>query len=116
MILLLDHIQRMNVSGLLGSQKATVSEMRTYWRLLDMLELSEPEKAEIEYYEADQTHPLPGWNPLKSLPPREFTFSDAEGLLVTKAIDGFPQFTAGADRRWLEPLLAQLPANGNGHK
>lgn len=112
MILVLNHVQRMNVSALLGAQNATVKEMRAYWRLQDTLELSADEKAELEYYEA--SNGTAGWNPEKSIAPREFTFSDADLQLITHAIDNFPQFTVGV-RKWLEPLLAQLP-NGNGHQ
>jgi hypothetical protein len=115
MILSLDHVQRMNVCGLLGIQKANVSEMRAYWRLLDTIELTADEKAELEYYEAGNGKPLPGWNPEKKIAPREFEFSDADSVLITRAVESY-QFQPGNDRVWLEPLLAQLPpAATNGH-
>jgi hypothetical protein len=115
MTLTLDHIQRMNVCGLLGIQKANVAEMRAYWGLLDTLELTGAEKEQLEYYEAGNGKPLPGWNPEKKLGPREFTFTDTESVLITKAVESY-QFHPGNDRVWLEPLLAQLPLNGNGSK
>jgi hypothetical protein len=114
----LDHQQRLNLHGLLGSQRASVNDMRALWKLQDRLDLSDEERAAIGYrVEQINEQEVPVWDRQRSLAPREFDLTDAEAARIRKAIDEWPHFLTRTDRLWLEPILAQLPeASTNGHK
>lgn len=109
MVLFLDHQQRLNLHALLGAQRANVAEMRMFWRLQDLLDLTESEREQISYRVATVNNmELPSWDKLKSLPAREFEVSEVEAVRIKRAIEEWPQFFTAADRLWLEPLLEQL--------
>jgi len=110
MQLILDHQQRLNLGALLGAQKANVSEMRAFWKLIDRFELSEEEKRAIGYkVELVNGQEAVMWDRTLKLAPKPFEVTEIEGTRLRKAIDEWPYFMTSADRLWLEPLLAQLP-------
>lgn len=118
MTLSLDHQQRLNLCVLLGLLECrTVRDMRNAWRLMDRIGLDEQEKLVIEY--TTQTingNEVCGWNPEKSLPARPYELDPSELEQVQKAINNCPRYIPGQMRRWIEPLLAQMPepAESNG--
>ena len=119
MTLTLDHHQRLNVGALLGMLECrTVRETRDAWKLMDRLTLDDREREAIEFVVQSQNgNEVYSWNPLKTLPAREYDFSDSELRQVERALNSAPRFIPGQMRRWLEPLLAQMPepveSNGN---
>jgi hypothetical protein len=118
MKLSLDHTQRLNLHALMGAQRASVDEVRLWWRLQDMIDLSAEEKVKIGYrLERVGEMMQPVWDPVKILPVREYELTADEFAKVERIIREWqPGFVAAADRRWLEPLLAQFePASPNGH-
>jgi hypothetical protein len=111
MILSLDHQQRLNLVGLLGTQRTTVGEMRTLWKLMDRIDLTEDERHTIGYkVETVNGAEVSMWDRTRKLEPKGFEFTDAEAARVRKVIEEWPHFFTSTDRLWLEPLLAQLPA------
>jgi len=56
------------------------------------------------------------WNGTKTVPVREYDFTETEVRQLEKAVTTCPRFNPGPMRKWLEPLLAQLPepAESNG--
>jgi hypothetical protein len=109
MTLFLDHWQRLSIYALLGAQRATVAEMRTFWRLQDLLALSDTEKEAIDYQVVVENGLEQfRWNRAKSLPARQFEVSEAEAGQIRHCLEEWPQFFTGVDRMWLEPLLEQL--------
>lgn len=119
MKLTLDHTQRLNLHALMGAQRASVDEVRLWWRLQDMIDLSDQERKQINYRmgrigEVEQ----PMWDTNKNLPVREFEFSTEDFNKIEKIVKEWqPGFLASGDRRWLEPLLEQFgpttKVNGN---
>src|SRR5262245_9169812 len=117
MILELDHQQRLNLHALMGTQKVSVNEMRAFWKLQDRIDLSDAEREAIGYrVEMMQGNEVPVWDRAKSLEPRSYEFTEAEAARIRKVIEEWPHFITNADRKWLEPVLAQLPEGSqNGH-
>jgi len=118
MKLTLDHTQRLNLHALMGAQRASVDDVRLWWRLQDMIDLSPEERTKINYrLERLGEMMQPAWDPTKSLAPRDYEFTADEFAKLQKIVREWqPGFMTSADRRWLEPLLAQFePANPNGH-
>jgi hypothetical protein len=120
MTLTLDHNQRINLGFLLGLQECrTVNDTRAAWKLMDRLALEEDEKQAIEFVaQIVNGNEAFTWNPTKTLPVREYELSDAELRQIQGALNlPSSRFLPGVMRRWLEPLLAQLPepveSNGN---
>jgi hypothetical protein len=110
MFLSLDHQQRLNLIALMGTQRGTVAEMRMLWNLQDKLDLDKEEKAAIEYRVATQNGiEQPSWNPELSLPAKEFEVSEAEAARMRRVIEEWPHFLTAVDRKWILPLLDQLP-------
>lgn len=113
MILSLNHQQRLNLIALMGAQRVNLSEMRSFWMMQDRFDLSEEEKQAIGYSVATTSDgmEIPRWDQEKSthLGLRDFEVSEAEAQRLRKLIDEWPHFITGVDRRWLSPLLAQLP-------
>jgi hypothetical protein len=110
MLLSLDHQQRLNLIALMGTQRGTVAEMRMLWNLQDKLDLDKEEKAAIEYRVATQNGiEQPSWNPELSLPAKEFEVSEAEAARMRRVIEEWPHFLTAVDRKWILPLLDQLP-------
>lgn len=119
MTLSLDYEQRLYLYVLLGNLEChTVAETRAAWLLMDRLNLDENEKEEIGL----TVHNVDGreaysWDLSKSFAARWFEVSDSDLQQLGRAIAGCPQFLPRQARRWLEPLLGQLPGlevtNGN---
>lgn len=113
MKLALDYTQRLNLHALLGAQRAALDDIRTYWRLQDLIELSADEKAAINYHTATQSNgqSLVQWDAekAKATPVREIELQEAEFQKIVKVVKEWqPGFLIAADRVWIEPLLAQL--------
>jgi hypothetical protein len=53
---------------------------------------------------------IPSWNAELRLEPKAYEFSDTELQRMRRVIDEWPHFITAADRRWLTPLLDQMPA------
>jgi hypothetical protein len=111
MTLSLDHQQRLHVSALLGMLECrTVVETRAAWMLMDRLALDDNEKQAIDFrLQSVNGNEAYSWNPVKSLPAREYDLSESELKQVQRALNSCPRFVPGLMRGWLEPLLAQLP-------
>jgi len=104
----LDHQQRLNLIALMGTQRGTVADIRTLWKLQDRMELSEEEKREINYQViAQDGAEAVRWDLGKSLPPVEVELSTAESQRLRKIVEEYPNFQLG-DRKWIESLLDQL--------
>lgn len=123
MRLFLDHITRLQLTVLLGNLDGlkTVGELRPVWKLMDLIELDHAEKHTLNL----QVQTFQGgaeaytWDQSKSIPVREFTLDDAQVKLLVRAITACPKFIPVQARRWLEPLLEQIPeleetTNANG--
>jgi hypothetical protein len=85
---------------------------------MDRIELTSEERDKIGYKLREINGMLqPTWDANKQLDLVAFDLSEEEYRRVEKMIEDWqPGFTAAFDRVWLEPLLAQLEANRNGHK
>ena len=104
MKLTLDHTQRLNLHALLGAQRADVGSIRAIWAVQDKLALDADEEKAIELKRevvAGQERTV--WNPALTLPSKEFSFTDAEGVRIKAAIETWDAYGAAVDRRWLEP-------------
>ena len=109
MKLLLDHTQRLNLHALLGAQRADVGSIRATWAIQDRIALNTDEERAVELKReivAGQERVI--WNPALMLHARDFEFSDAEIARLKAAIQSWLSYAAGADRRWLEPILDML--------
>lgn len=117
MILTLDHQQRLNLHGLMGTQRVNLGEMRVLWKLQDRIELSEEEKRAVGCrVEVINGSEVTMWDRSKKLEPQAYEFSEAEVERIRKIVEEWPHFMTSTDRAWVEPLLAQLPeASKNGH-
>ena len=116
MKLTLDHSQRLNLHALIGAQRASVDEMRLFWKVQDRIDLNDAERDKIGYRE-EQVNGMQQivWDVYKQLPPQEFEFSSDEFKKISKTVkDWQPGYLIKADRRWLEPLLEQLDFSENG--
>jgi hypothetical protein len=108
----LDHIQRLNLHALLGAQRGDVATIRALWTLQDRLALSPEEEETVELkreYAGGQERLA--WNPVLSLPLKELEITEAELTRINAALETWPNYGAGSDRRWLEPLLDALPSS-----
>ena len=106
MNLTLDHTQRLNLHALLGAQRADVGSIRAIWALQDKIALSAEEEDAIELKrEMADGQERTFWNPQESVPHREFEFTEVEATRIKAAIETWGAFGAGADRRWLEPII-----------
>ena len=113
MKLTLDHAQRLNVHALLGAQRADVGSIRSIWAVQDRIALDADEEKALELKRemvAGQERVI--WNAERSLPAREFEISDPEAAHIRGAIQTWEAYTAGPDRRWLQPLIDTLFPNG----
>jgi hypothetical protein len=109
MKLTLDHTQRLNLHALLGAQRADVGSIRAIWALQDKIALNPDEEKALELKRevaGSQEHVV--WNADLSLPAKEFEFSDPEIARFRSALQTWESYAAGADRRWLEPLVRDL--------
>lgn len=112
MKLTLDYTMRLNLHALLGAQRAALDDLRTFWRLQDLIDLTEEEKSAINYRTVQQNgQALVQWDAGKILPTREIELQEVEFQKIQKVFhDWQPGFLIGADRAWIEPLMAQLDA------
>jgi hypothetical protein len=106
MKLTLDHTQRLNLHALLGAQRADVGSIRAIWAVQDRIALGADEEKALELKtETSGDHARVVWNANRSLPAKEFEFSDAETARIRSALQTWDTYAAGADRRWLQPLV-----------
>lgn len=110
MKLTLDYTQRLNLHALMGAQRAALDDLRTFWRLQDLIDLTPDERAAINYRTIQQNgQAMVQWDSGKSLPVKEYELADPEFQRVSKMVREWqPGFLIGADRHWIEPLMAQL--------
>ena len=108
----LDYEQRIYLYVLLGNTECrTIGETRAAWQLMDRINLDQVEKAAISL----KTHVLDGgqeafiWDQTVPAVQREFLLSESEISQLSRAIAGCPRFLPRHTRRWLEPLLNQIP-------
>ncbi len=109
MKLTLDHTQRLNLHALLGAQRADVGSIRAIWAIQDRIALDADEEKAVEAKRemvAGQERVV--WNPARSIPAKEFEFSDPEAVRIKAAIEAWDSYGANADRRWLQPLVETL--------
>jgi len=109
----LDHVQRLNLHALLGAQRGDVATIRALWAVQDRLALTPEEENAIELKRAfagRQEHAI--WNPERSIPPKEFDFTEPEVARIKAALEAWHSYGAAADRYWLEPIIQMLfPSN-----
>jgi hypothetical protein len=114
MTLNLNYQQRINLVLLTGAQRGNVAEMRLFWGLQDRLQLTDEEKASIDYQvvlDAASGMEQPRWNHFKARDqaPGTFELSESEAQRLRRMLDEWPHFLAAVDRVWIEPLMEQLP-------
>ena len=109
MKLTLDHTQRLNLHALLGAQRADVGSIRAIWAVQDKIALDADEEEALELKrEMTGGQERMVWNADLSLPAREFEFTDSEVARIRGALQAWESYAAGADRRWLQPLVDVL--------
>lgn len=109
MKLTLDHTQRLNLHALMGAQRADVGSIRAIWAVQDRVALDADEEKTVELKRemvAGQERVV--WNPDRSLPTKDFEFTDAEIARIKAAIQTWDSYGVNADRRWLQPLVETL--------
>lgn len=109
MKLTLDHTQRLNLHALLGAQRADVGSIRAIWSIQDRIMLDGEEEKAIELNRemaAGQERVV--WNPARSIPAKEFEFTDAEVVRIKTAIHAWISYSAAVARCWLEPFVDSL--------
>ena len=109
MKLTLDHTQRLNLHALLGAQRADVGSIRAIWSIQDRIALDADEEKAVEVKRemvAGQERVV--WNPARSIPAKDFEFSDPELARMKAAIQTWDSYGVNADRRWLQPLVETL--------
>jgi hypothetical protein len=109
MKLTLDHTQRLNLHALLGVQRADVGSISAIWAIQDRIALDADEGKAVELTReivAGQERVV--WNPALSIPVKDFEFTDPEVARIKAALQTWEAYGAAADRRWLEPLIANL--------
>lgn len=113
MTLSLDHQARINLAALVGSVECkTLSETKAAWALMDKFELSDQEKSAIAFeWRHVEGNDIPTWDPTKRLPRVDIELNDSESARIMRALET-ARVIPGPMRRWLEPVLAQMPANG----
>jgi hypothetical protein len=109
MKLTLDHTQRLNLHALMGAQRADVGSIRAIWAVQDKIALdAEEEKTLGVTREVTNGMERVVWNPVLSIPSREFELSDSEVSRLKAALAAWDSYAAGGDRGWLEPLIDAL--------
>ena len=120
MKLSLDHTTRLQLAVLLGNLECrTVGETRAAWQLMDLIGLDQVEKEAIGLQVQNVNgYEAYAWDQTKSIPVREVYLDGTQAKLLTRAVIAVPKFIPSQARRWLEPLLQQLPEledTTNGH-
>jgi hypothetical protein len=107
----------LNLHAIIGAQRASVDDMRLYWRVQDRIDLSYEEKEAIGYQVRQQNGQSQiAWDSNCGLAPKEFEFSPDEVQKLQNIIKQWQAgYQIGGDRIWLEPLLGQLE-NGSAPK
>jgi hypothetical protein len=109
MKLTLDHTQRLNLHALLGAQRADVGSIRAIWAVQDKIALGADEERTLELKrETTDGQERMVWNADRSLPAREYEFSDSEAARIRSALQAWQSYAAGIDRRWLQPIVDVL--------
>ena len=107
----LDFQARINVVAVLDNQQGNLGTLRLCTRMVEKIELSEDEKAQIGYVVVP--HPngaqLPAWNRNATLPPKEVNLQPEEASKLREVLEPCPFFKR-SDLHWLETLLQQLDA------
>ena len=118
MKLSLDYTQRLNLHALMGAQRVSVDDLRMFWRLQDMIQLTNEEKNTINYRTVQQNGMVQvQWDAISDLPVREYEFQPDEFQRLGKMVREWqPGFLIGVDRQWMEPLMAQLDGAIDGSK
>ena len=109
MKLTLDHTQRLNLHALMGAQRADVGSIRAIWNVQDRIALDADEEKAVELKRemvAGQERVV--WNPVLSIPAKDFEFTDPEVARIRSAVETWDSYCSAADRRWLEPVLRVL--------
>jgi hypothetical protein len=117
--LTLDYTQRLNLHALIGAQRGSVDDVRLYWKLQDKIELSDEEREKINFRVIDVNGQQQAAWDLVPNAPVEYEFTAEELSRLSRVIKEWQAGFVAADRRWLEPLLAQLDhvsTNGNQPK
>ena len=108
MILSLTHVQRLQLSAMLGAQRGDLATIRALWALQDKLALSaEEEKALGLRRETVAGQESIMWDPAATIPPKEIELTHSEIARIRSALEAWTQY-GSIDRRWLEPLLAAV--------
>lgn len=116
MKLSLDHTMRLNLHALMGAQRANLDDLRMLWKLQDRIDLSPEEKQAINYrvQQANGQQQVM-WDMTRELPAVDYEFSEPEFARISRMLKEWqPGFLIGADRQWLEPLMAQLDGGVSG--
>src|SRR5215831_18664784 len=110
MKLTLDYTQRLNLHALMGAQRVSVDDLRLFWRLQDMIQLTLEEKNAINYRTVQQNGMVQvQWDFVPDLPLKDYEFAPEDFQRLGKMVREWqPGFVIGADRQWMEPLMAQL--------
>ena len=109
MKLMLDHTQRLNLHALLGAQRSDVGSIRAIWAVQDKIALDATEEKTLELKrELAGGQERVVWNADLSVPAKGFEFSDFEAVRIRSALHAWESYSAGADRRGLQPLIETL--------
>jgi hypothetical protein len=116
MKLSLSYTQRLNLHALVGAQRANLDDLRMLWKLQDRIELSAREKTLVNYrVEQANGGQQVMWDMTATLPLQEYEFNEQESARLSRVLKEWqPGYQIGADRSWLEPLLAQLEGAPEG--
>jgi hypothetical protein len=102
----LDHTQRLNLHALLGAQRADVGSIRAIWAIQDRIALDSDEEKAVELNrEMVAGQERVAWNPARSIPAKDFEFTDADVARLKAALETWDSYGANADRHWLKPLV-----------
>ena len=110
MKLFLDYTQRINLHALIGAQRASVGELRLWWRLQDRIDLNDEERVAVNYRVGkingiDQ----PMCEVFIGAPPRDYDFCEEEFGKISKIVHEWqPGYLVSGDRHWLQDLLSQF--------
>src|SRR5689334_11584738 len=98
MKLTLDHTQRLNLHALLGAQRADVGSIRAIWAVQDRITLDTDEEKTVELKrEMAGGQERVVWNPARSLPGKDFEFTDPEVARLKAAVQTWDSYGANAD-------------------
>lgn len=106
--------QRLNVEALCNVQRGSVIQIRSLLRILELVTLSEDEKAKVKFElkkigTATGESEIPVWSTelAGKQPPVPITFEDADAQRLKEMIENWPEMNLRA-LRWADPLLGAL--------